>query len=466
LTLYINSGIVNAVQLRSDSNENKGKPNARWRQFLRWFEPGLGIKRWLFLMILGTAFIGLGLAIFLLDIYRANPDSPWLVFLSLSALPRWLRAVIFGGIGVVVLGFSAFRLSKSLLAPYVRPGKAVVDEVARHRRLGRGHRIVAIGGGTGLSTLLRGLKYHTSNIVAIVTMADDGGSSGRLRTSLGLPPPGDLRNCLAALSDDEDLLTRLFQYRFREGGELEGHAFGNLLIAALSGATGSFEKGVMEAGRVLAIRGKVLPATLSDVALVAEKAPVVDSQTVRIEGESTITEFPGQIQYLQLVPSDPPAYPETLHAILNADMVIVGPGSLYTSILPNLLVPDLVSAIRAARAFKVFVCNVATQPGESDGYNLEQHLTAVEKHVGKDIFDLIVANDNFEGDLVDGVSWVRSFSPGYTTPVYATDLINRELPSHHDPAKLSETLIALLEERTGPLDVPTLNHVNGVSGSN
>ena len=466
LTLNINSGIVNAVQQGIDSQSKQGKPNARLRQLLRWFEPGLGIKRWFVLMVLGTAFIGLGLAILLLDIYRANPESPWLVLLSLSALPRWLRAVIFGAIGIAVLGFSAFRLSRTLLAPYVRPGRAVVDEVAKHRRLGRGHRIVAIGGGTGLSTLLRGLKYHTGNIVAIVTMADDGGSSGRLRKSLGLPPPGDLRNCLAALSDDEDLLTRLFQYRFREGGELEGHSFGNLLIAALAGATGSFEKGVMEAGRVLAIRGKVLPATLSDVALVAEKTPIIDSQSVKVEGESTITEFPGQVQYLQLVPSDPPAYPEALHAILNADMVIVGPGSLYTSILPNLLVPDLVSALRTARAFKVFVCNVATQPGETDGYNLEQHFSALEKHVGKDLFDIIVANDNFEGPLGDEVSWVVAPSQGYSIPVYTTDLRNSELPSHHDPAKLSETLIALLEERTGPLELPLINHVNNVSSQN
>jgi len=395
----------------------------------------------LFAMVLGTALIGLGLAIFLLDIYRANPGSPWLEILSLSILPRWLRAVIFGGTGILFLGISAFRLSKTLLAPYVRPGRAVVDEVAKHRRLGRGHRIVAIGGGTGLSTLLRGLKYHTSNLVAIVTMADDGGSSGRLRESLGLLPPGDLRNCLAALSDDEDLLTRLFQYRFREGGELEGHSFGNLFIAALAGATGSFEKGI-------------------------EKAPVEDSQTVRVEGESSIPEFPGQITRLQLEPSDPPAYPETLHAILNADMIIVGPGSLYTSILPNLLVPDLVSALRATRAFKIFICNVATQPGETDGYNLLKHMKSIEKHVGGDLFDLIVANDNFEGLLVEEVSWVRTPAQGYSTPIYTADLVNNEIPSHHDPKKLSATLIALLEERTGPLELIDQNHVNNVSETN
>ena len=466
LTLNIISGIVIDVRLRPESRDINRDRSARWRQFLRWFQPGLGIKRWLFVMVLGTALIGLGLAIFLLDIYRANPGSPWLEILSLSVLPRWLRAVIFGGIGILFLGFSAFRLSKTLLAPYVRPGRAVVDEVAKHRRLGRGHRIVAIGGGTGLSTLLRGLKIHTSNLVAIVTMADDGGSSGRLRESLGLLPPGDLRNCLAALSDDEDLLTRLFQYRFREGGGLEGHSFGNLFIAALAGATGSFEKGIMEAERVLAIRGRVLPATLSDVILVAEKAQVVDYQTVRVEGESSIPEFPGQITWLQLEPSDPPAYPETLHAILNAAMIIVGPGSLYTSILPNLLVPDLVAALRASRAFKVFICNVATQPGETDGYNLLKHMQSIEKHVGGDLFDLIVANNNFEGSLVEEISWVRTPAQGYSTPIYTADLVNNEIPSHHDPKKLSATLIALLEERTGPLELLNHNHVNNVSESN
>ncbi|OGO17080.1 MAG: hypothetical protein A2Z14_09290 [Chloroflexi bacterium RBG_16_48_8] len=439
---------------------------SQWRRYLRWFEPGLGVKRWLLLMVLSTALIGLGLAVILLDIYRTYPGSPWLKILSLSPLPRVLRAVILGGSGALLLIYSAMRLNRSLMAPYVRPGTSVVETVAEHRRLERGPRIVAIGGGTGLSTLLRGLKMVTSNMVAIVTMADDGGSSGRLRRSLGLPPPGDLRNCLAALSDDEDLLTRLFQYRFLDGDELGGHPFGNLFIAALAGATGSFECGILEAGRVLAIRGKVIPATLRDIALLADKSPSFDARAVRIEGESSIPSFPGRITRVQLEPDDPPAYPEALRAILNADMVVIGPGSLYTSILPNLLVPDIVAALKATRAFRVFVCNVATQIGETDGFSCMQHVEAIETHIGKGIFDQIVANDCYSEKLPDGISWVQDSNGAMLIPIYKTDLIDKNRPSHHDPVKLSETLISLLEERTGPLDLPPLDDFAQVKGLN
>jgi uncharacterized cofD-like protein len=441
------------------ANSNRGN-GGQLRRFLRWFEPGLGVKRWLFLMVLSTALIGLGVAVILLDIYRAYPSSPWLKILSLSALPRSLRALIIGGAGAVLLIFSAIRLNRSLMAPYIRPGTSVVEVVAEHRRLERGPKIVAIGGGTGLSTLLRGMKLMTSNIVAIVTMADDGGSSGRLRRSLGLPPPGDLRNCLAALSDDEDLLTRLFQYRFLDGNELGGHSFGNLFIAALAGAMGSFDRGILEAGRVLGIRGKVIPATLRDVALVAEKSPSYDTHAVRVEGESSIPSFPGRIKRVQLEPGDPPAYPEALHAILNANMVVIGPGSLYTSILPNLLIPDILAALKATRAFRVFVCNVATQMGETDGYSCMQHVEAIESHVGKGIFDQIVANDCYSEKLPDGIAWVQDVNGGKSIPLYHTELVDRDRPSHHDPAKLSETLISLLEERTGPLDLPPLDDFN------
>jgi len=445
------------------SNTDAGE---RWRRLLRWFQPGLGVKRWLLLMVLGTALIGLGLAVFLLDVYRSYPESSWLQFLSLSVLPRWLRAVIFGGSGILVLLFSAMRLNRSLLAPYLQPGKSVVETVAEHRRLGRGPRIVAIGGGTGISTLLRGLKLRTSNLVAIVTMADDGGSSGRLRRSLGLPPPGDLRNCIAALSDDEALLTNLFQYRFLDGDELGGHSFGNLFIAALAGATGSFEKGILEAGRVLSIQGKVIPATMRNVALLADKAPSFDVQAVRIEGESSIPSFPGRIQRVQLEPDDAPAYPEALNAILNADMIIIGPGSLYTSILPNLLIPDITAAIKAARCFKVFVCNVASQAGETDGYSCEDHIQAIEEHVGKGLFDLVVANDCFDATLPTEISWVKQPDANLSIPIYMTDLVNSERPSHHDPIKLSETLISLLEERTGPLQLPPIEDLEQLKNIN
>ncbi|MFP3854636.1 MAG: uridine diphosphate-N-acetylglucosamine-binding protein YvcK, partial [Anaerolineales bacterium] len=327
--------------------EGRSRWTSRLRQLWLWIQPGLGVKRWLLLMIAGTALIGLGLAIVLLDYYRGHPDSTLLFYLSLQVLPRWLRALVLGGSGVALLLLAVVEINRSLLAPYMSPGRSLVEVVTEHRRLGRGPNIVAIGGGHGLATLLRGLKKHSTNLTAIVTMADDGGSSGRLRRSLGLPPPGDVRNCIAALSDDEKLLTQLFQYRFHEGEELEGHAFGNLFIAALAGVTGSFDRGLLEAGRILSIRGTVLPSTLADIALLADKTPLRDVQAVRIEGESRITGAPGKIRRVYLEPNDPSAYPLSIQAILNADMIIVGPGSLYTSILPNLLVPDITRAILA-----------------------------------------------------------------------------------------------------------------------
>lgn len=453
LTVWLTSGIVIPV----DSSESSPSPNGsaanHHRQFWRWLRPGLGVKRWFVIMILGMALIGLGAAVLILDIYRAYPDSPWLAVLSMRALPRWLRAVLLGVVGFGAVAFAIFRLSRTLLAPYMRPGKPVVDAVAEHRRMGRGPRVVAIGGGTGLATLLRGLKHHSGNLTAIVTVADDGGSSGRLRRALGLPPPGDLRNCLAALSDDEDLLTQLFQFRFAEGGELDGHAFGNLFIAALAGVTGSFDKGVLEAGHVLAIRGQVLPSTLSDVALMADKALALDAHDIRVAGESRIPSAPGTIRRVHLEPGEPPAHPEAIRAVLNADLIVIGPGSLYTSVLPNLLVPDLASAIRTTRALKIFVCNVATQPGETDDYDCARHVAALEDHVGRGLVDVILANDHQAGELPEGVTWVRAGSEDEKmVPQELADLVDQARPWRHDAGKLAEKLMALLEERTGPLE--------------
>jgi uncharacterized cofD-like protein len=407
-------------------------------------------------MIVGMTLIGLGLAYLLLDLYRANPESPFMVTLTLVALPRWLRAALLVAAGLTLAIFSVIRLNRTLLAPYVQQGKPVVDAVAEHRRLGRGPRIVAVGGGTGLATLLRGLKRHSSNLTAIVTVADDGGSSGRLRHTLGLPPPGDIRNCLAALSDDENLVTQLFQYRFADGGELDGHSFGNLFIAALSGVTGSFDRGVLEAGRVLGIRGSVLPSTLRDVALLADKSLAADTQSIRVAGESRIPSAPGSIRRLQLEPSDPPAHPEAIRAILAADLIALGPGSLYTSVLPNLLVPDLTSAIRNSRALRVFVCNVATQTGETDGYDCLRHLAALEDHSGPGLVDVILVNDRTEGVLPAGVEWVcADESAAGMVPVHRCDLADPAQPWRHDAAKLAQALITLLEEKTGPLEPPS-----------
>jgi len=427
----------------------------------------MGVKRWLLLMILGMALIGLGLAYFLLDIYRANPDSSLLATISLTALPRWVRALLLGAAGSAFLLFGFFRLNRTLLAPYVRPGKPVVDAIAEHRRLGRGPKVVALGGGNGLATLLRGLKEQTTNLTAIVTVADDGGSSGRLRRELGLPPPGDLRNCLAALSDDEDLLTQLFQYRFMEGGGLEGHSFGNLFIAAMAGVTGSFDRGVLEAGNVLRIRGQVLPATLSDVALVADKSPTLEAHVVRVEGESRIPSAPGRISRVRLEPDQPAAYPEAIRAVLGADMIVIGPGSLYTSILPNLLVPDLAGAIRASRAFKVYVCNVAAQPGETDGYDCAQHLAALESHVGAGLVDGVLVNTHIPPNLPDRVCPVPlAEEQAPTVPRFPADVIDVDRPWRHDSEKLAHTLLRLLEERTGPLDMTPIDHAQSLNHLN
>ncbi len=430
------------------------------RGLLRWLAPGLGVKRWLFLLLIGITLIAVGLAIAVLDVYRTTPETWWLPVLStlsLRFLPRLLRAIIFGGLGVGMIGFGLWGLNRSILAPFIRPGRPVVDAIARHRRRERGPRIVVIGGGHGLSTLLRGLKQFTANLTAIVTVADDGGSSGRLRDSMGVLPPGDIRNCLAALSDDEDLITQLFQYRFgSDGGTFDGHSFGNLFITALTELTGSFEEAVAESGRVMGVSGQVLPSTLNDVQLVADKTLPMVAGDVRVHGESRIPTVQGKVRRVWLEPNNPPGFPSAVRAILQADMIVIGPGSLYTSILPNLLVPDIAAALRSTPAFRVFVCNVTTQPGETDGYSCAEHVRALFTHAGEDLFDLVVANDCIAGELPSDLQWVRpSADLDQLAPVYATDVAAADQPGKHDSAKLSQALIDLLQARTGPLlDAP------------
>lgn len=423
---------------------------------LRWLVPGLGVKRWLLVILAGTTLIGVGLAIIILDIYRTTPDTWWLPLLSTASLrfiARPLRAIIFGGLGLGLIITGIYGLNRTILRPFLRPGRHVVDAITQHRRKERGPRVVAIGGGNGLSTLLRGIKSYTHNITAIVSVADDGGSSGRIRREIGILPPGDIRNCLAALSSDEALLTQLFQYRFPEGNEdLVGHSFGNLFISALADLTGSFEDAVAESGRVLAVNGRVVPSTLHDVRLEADlKLPHLVSE-VRIKGESHIPEASGSIRRVWLEPNNPPAFPQAVRAILAADLIIVGPGSLYTSILPNLLVPDLLEAIRASRALRMYVCNVATQPGETQNYTCGDHIRAIEEHVGDGLFEVIVANNNYESDLPGPSSWVRVEDDlDVDHAVYRADLIANDFPWRHDSDKLATVLMDILAERTGPL---------------
>jgi len=320
----------------------------------------------------------------------------------------------------------------------------------------RGPRIVALGGGHGLSTLLRGLKAHTNDLTAIVTVADDGGSSGVLREELGLLPPGDLRDCIVALAEAEPLMTQLFQYRFGRGTGLEGHVFGNLFIAALAEVTGDFESAIAEAGRVLAVRGRILPSSLENVRLCAEvrERGKPQADPFLVYGQSRIAQAGGMVERLYLVPSEVKGYPEAIRALLRAEMIVLGPGSLYTSVLPNLLVADICNAVRASRALKVYVCNLATQPGETDDYTAGDHVRALCGHLGSGFCDQVLVNSNTDFQLPprSGSEMVQPRSAeadGYR--VILEDLVDRELPWRHDPGKLAEALMRLYGARDVPL---------------
>jgi uncharacterized cofD-like protein len=309
-------------------------------------------------------------------------------------------------------------------------------------------KVVAIGGGTGLSTLLRGLKAHTPHITAIVTVADDGGSSGRLRRELGVLPPGDFRNCIAALADDEALITQLFQYRFGQGNGLDGHSFGNLFITALAAVSGSFERAIVEAGRVLAVRGRILPSTVEDVTLVADLRKATESDDTeigltRVHGESAIPKAGQPIERVFLRPDRVRAYPEAVRAILDADLIVAGPGSLFTSVLPNLLVADIRRAVAASTALRLYVCNVATQPGETDGFDLGQHMSSLQSHVGRELFTHVLANDNLnqsqDQPQVQMVSLRYPPDAGYQ--VVLANVVDPTAPWRHDPGRLSAQVI-------------------------
>lgn len=428
------------------------KVTAAWK----WLYPGLGVKRWLLLLLLGVVTLGLGLAP-LLSGGKASALLASPIWRTL--IPGWARTLGLILIGLWLSGLSIYKLNRSLLAAFVPLGStSVVDTVYWHRQRQRGPKVVTLGGGTGLSILLRGLKAHTDHITAIVTVADDGGSSGKLRRELGVLPPGDFRNCIAALADDEALTTQLFQYRFpmvnRQAGNeytLDGHSFGNLFITAMANVTGSFEKALVESGRVLAVRGQILPSTLEDVTLCADLVDEV-AAIRRVAGESAIPEARLPIDRVYFEPANVPAYPPALRAILDADLIVIGPGSLFTSVLPNLLVDDIPRAIRASNALKIYVCNVATQPGETDGFTVSDHLQAIERHVGAGLFGCVLANNNFDHALP--ADW--ELTPvNITTPVNASyevivaDVVDEERPWRHDPGKLARVLMAKYEQHQG-----------------
>ena len=413
---------------------------------IRWFVPGLHVKRWLLLLFASIAMISLAFGYVLRDAYTKFTFPGWVGTVTLQFLPRYVRALLFLVIGVSLILLSFYELGRTILGAFLPGGRSdrgLVEQLYAHRLLSKGPRVVALGGGTGMSALLRGLKKYTGNIVAILTVADDGGSSGRLRNEYRVLPPGDFRQCMTALAETEPLMTELFSHRFSGEGSLAGHSFGNLFITAMAEITGDFEHAIRESGRVLAVRGQIVPSTLTDVVLCAAAGA-----QVRV-GESQVPSGEERIDRVFLEPSDPPVNPEAEAAILSAELVVIGPGSLYTSILPNLLVDGMIEALRATPAVKVYVCNVATQPGETSGYTVSEHLAAIESHVGGNLFDYVIVNSNMNPPLpgsattagITRIVFDRDESASRPVHFILADVVSSRVSTHHDPDKLARIIM-------------------------
>jgi len=428
-------------------------PEGRGRRIRRWLRPGTGIKRWLVVVFAGELLLALAGALAIRMAFRDVPESSLAgqVFdlVSLQGLPLPLRPVVVLGLGGVIFLFGLWRLMNVLLEPFPARREPLVELVYQKRWLAKGPRIVAIGGGTGLSTILRGLKEVSSNVTAVVNVADDGGSSGKLRAEFGIAPMGDIRNCIAALADSESAMTHLLQYRFPSETDavgVGGHALGNLLIAALTDITGDFEEGVRESNRVLAVRGRVVPVASQGLTLHADLA-----DGSRVDGQSTIMRSRG-IHRVWIEPGEVGASVDALEAIASADLIVLGPGSLYTSLLPRLLVPGIGPAIAASPALRVFVCNVATQAGETEDYTASEHISALRAHGVGGLVDVALLNDNLSAKAPErhAARPVRiDVEPGAGRPdIVFADVVDDENPHRHDPAKLTVALMRLYEERT------------------
>lgn len=368
--------------------ESRHRTPSRVNQWFKWLAPGLLVKRWLLLSASGVLLTTLGFAVWLklTPVFYTTQILRQILDRITDVIPSYISGPLAMVLGFLLVWWGQTRTLGSITEVLMPDGEEeLIDLLLTHRRLHRGPRLVVVGGGTGLSNLLRGLKRYSANITAIVTVADDGGSSGRLRREIGVLPPGDIRNCLAALADEEKLLTELFQYRFKAGDGLTGHSFGNLFLTAMSEVTGDLEQAIAASSRVLAVRGQVLPATLSDVRLWAELA---DGRY--IEGESSITEANGTIVKIGCTPANPPALPKALKAIAEADYIIIGPGSLYTSIIPNLLVPEITAAIAQRSVPRIYVCNIMTQEGETQGYSVGDHIRAIDQACGQPLFGAVL----------------------------------------------------------------------------
>ena len=421
---------------------------------LKWLYPGMKFKRWLVLFSAGVMLVSLGLAlVFNYKYLDAIEEAIFqAVYLWKGTYDYSITTII--GILVVALGavlmLAATRYVIRSVIMVLLPDNSerLVDIIYEKRRLGKGPNVTVVGGGHGLSVLLRGIKAATSNVTAVVTVADDGGSSGRLREEFGIIPPGDLRNCLVALADTEPLMEKLFQYRFKGESELAGHSFGNLFIAAMNEVTGDMEQALRESSKVLAVKGQVLPASKDHVRLDA----IMEDGTV-VEGESQIPEVHKKIHRVRLFPENVQPVQSALDALTNADAIILGPGSLYTSIMPNLLVDGVAEAIRKSKAIKIYICNVMSQPGETDGYTASMHAKAIIDHGGTGIIDYMLVNDSPISPAMQDYYAAKGAYPvevdedainALGVGFVKADIINEKELIRHDPDKLSKAVMNMV----------------------
>ena len=438
----------------------------RRQQLRHWLEPGIGVKRWLLLVFVGLLLLALGVAHMIRqasgDLEPGSLAQTIVDTVTLQFLPFPLRGIVAAAAGILLVGIGAWRLILALTSPLraEEDPAPLVEVIYQKRFLARGPKIVAIGGGTGLSTLLRGLKEHTSNLTAIVTVADDGGSSGALREELGIPPVGDIRNCIAALADAEPLMAELLGYRFPGGqrhddgpvetepGGLGGHAVGNLLIAAMTAVEGGdFEEAVRRMNRVLAVRGQVVPASPTPITLHARTR-----DGIVLTGQSAVMRAAG-IERAWISPDGVSASSDAIAAIEAAEIIVLGPGSLYTSVLPVLLIPEIREAVARSSAIRLYVCNVATQRGETEGLDLADHVEALVANTAPGLVDVVLANDRLDrptgATAAVKLRWPPAVQP---VPHLATeDVVDPADLHHHDPERLAAAILQAAEREAAAI---------------
>ncbi|HSV32462.1 MAG TPA: YvcK family protein [Atribacteraceae bacterium] len=427
----------------------------QFRKSMRWLYPGMQVKRWLLLAILGVILISIGVSLILYTPYFRSIYVTWNRFVFHVVKDYWTAVAfgllwLIGGVSLIVIGLQ--KMNRSVIDGVVPALESdVASIIFKKRQLEKGPNILAVGGGHGLHTLLHGIKKFTSNTTAVVTVFDDGGSSGRLRKDLGILPPGDIRNCLIALADTEPLMRQLFQHRFDNENELKGHNFGNLFITALTQVTGDFQKAIVESSKVLAVKGRVLPTTLQNVTLQAE----CEDGTL-VSGESNIGHCFKKIKNLFLEPTPVLTTPDVLRAIQEADLIVLGPGSLFTSVLCNLAVQEVRDAIVKSRAPLIYVLNVTTQPGETDHFSPADHLDALFRFIPQERLNHVLINNQEPSPEEVSALRERGVEPicmgnlnvASSTRVITAPLLASEQPTRHDSEKLARAIMhILLEEK-------------------